>query len=204
MKKLLVTMLVLSLAIVNIADARIMPGSRSTTPAGKAIADATEDLKNAPLDEKEAALQDVVNSVRESDDLQALVPLEAKRAKLAAELVSAEADKKAKNINWLFGSDDYKAARDKVAGLKKELAEVNRQIAQSPTFKAIARGDRGLLRDAMVMIVTIAGTAAIERYFGGSEGYVGRAGTRVGEAWRNNAPLKLGGRVKLNDRSVTP
>jgi hypothetical protein len=171
-EKLLARILILSLIIITIVETQAMPDGRQATPAAKNIADATENFKAAPLDQKEAALQNLVTTLRENEDLQALLTLEAKQAQLAAELVNAKADKRTKNTNWFFSSNEYKATRDRVAHLKKELRDVNKQIAHSQSFKEVSKSDRSILHYAMVMIVTIAGIVAMETYFGVPIGYI--------------------------------
>lgn len=209
MKKILVTMLALSLALVSTVDAKItgaMRGGPVSEPVTKRIDDATADLNNAPVDEKDAAFADLIEVLKEDENLQEMTALEAKRTALAAKKAAAEKEAKAKKsgFGWFFQSGDYKAALETVRSLNNQLAEVNAQIKRVNKNRGINQTTYIAVSAAMGAIVTALGIVALERYFAGAEGYTGRAmtysrtqlgkvSTGAKEQYRKRAPVMLGG-----------
>jgi hypothetical protein len=214
MKKILVTMLALSLAVVSTVDAKITRGGAARGamavaggPVAKNIDEAAANLNAAPLNEKDAAFAELVDTLGENEDLQELIRLEGKRAKLVVERDNAKNEATAKKsglLGWFGQSDDYKAASNRAIDLNKQLADVNRQIKKARKEADATPALSIAIYAAMGSIATIMGIAALERIFGGETGYVGRsmtytggkmsdAGTWTKEQYKKRAPARLGG-----------
>lgn len=194
MKKILVTMLALSLAAVSTVDAKRI-GVMGGGPIVKNIEDATANLQNAPMDEKEAAFAELVDILKEDESLQDLVRLQSQRSKIVIERDNAHNEAKAKKSGFglFFQSGDYKQARDKETGLNKQLTDVNKKIAAINRNKG-TQSESNYISHAMTAIGTIMGIAVLERYFGGETGYVGRFQTygkgKVKETWNKMPSMR--------------
>lgn len=197
MKKILVTTLALSLAVVSGLDARVQRVTKrrgaSTHTTQKEVARTMNanaaDLQNpnvAKADKKDAASELLALFQNNPDEAQ-LAKLYIQRKQKMNEIQAKKDAIKAMNVGWFdFSNVDHKKAKGELGTLNTELKDINQQI--SAQEKVVGRESSNAVRNAVGGLIVVMGIVAVDHYFFGGEGrkYIttkaGEFGTYVAES----------------------
>lgn len=206
MKKILVTTLALSLAVVSTVDARRIGAPRVET-VEKAIKGEATDLKNNPDKERAMALLDKLSK---NPNMMDVSELELQREDLIEKIQKEAGILKETKTGWIFNTQEYSDQKKIVADLKNDLRKVNQDIASKK--KDLPKDSNTAIYATLVATAVLGTAAALEYWYGGKEAsYTGRgiaavgtglgtartrlgeAGTYVKEGYQRRAPVMLGG-----------
>jgi len=177
MKKILVTTLALSLAVVSALDARVQKVTRrrgaSTPTTQKEVARSMNanaaDLQNpnVPKVDKKDAASELLALFQNNPDEAQLAKLYIQRKQKMNEIQAKKDAIKAMNVGWFdFSNVDYKKAKGELGTLNTELKDINQQIAAQE--KVVGRETSNAVRNAVGALIIGLGLYALDQYFGGT------------------------------------
>jgi hypothetical protein len=188
MKKLLTTLtaIALSVAVVSTIDARQrsvqQPLARNMNEAAKQAMNAT-----ASKEDKDAALDEIIEMLRKNPDYLQLAQLFALRKQKENDISAKKDQIAAMNVGWFdFNNVDYKNAKNELAQLTTKLKNLNQEIANQS--KVVGPEMSKAVKFAVGGAIAAAGLFAIDMYLGGA---IRKAVMeKAGVAWEATAPVR--------------